>query len=210
MAGSGSGSIALAQSVALAGTLGNKALLVVNGGAPKAVLAGETHLNVKVISTSGDQALLEFSGKRHTLRVGDAPLSVGASASAAGQSALGKRITLTASSGGHFMTQGQINGRAVLFMVDTGATSVAIGAADAERAGLDYKKSQRVQINTANGVVAAYRLLLDSVRIGNVEVFGVEAVVTPQSMPFVLLGNAFLNRFQMVRHNDQMTLEKRF
>jgi aspartyl protease family protein len=50
---------------------------------------------------------------------------------------------------------------------------------------------------------------LDSVRIGDVEVFGVEAIVTPQSMPFVLLGNSFLTEFQMTRTNDQMVLEKR-
>src|SRR5688572_7445317 len=70
--------LAAAQSVALAGMLGNKALLVVNGGAPKSVAAGEKHMDVKVISTSGDQAVLELNGKRHTLRVGDAPVSVGA------------------------------------------------------------------------------------------------------------------------------------
>jgi aspartyl protease family protein len=50
---------------------------------------------------------------------------------------------------------------------------------------------------------------LDSVRIGDVEVFGVEAIVTPQPMPFVLLGNSFLTEFQMTRTNDQMVLEKR-
>jgi aspartyl protease family protein len=50
---------------------------------------------------------------------------------------------------------------------------------------------------------------LDSVRIGDVEVFGVDAIVTPQPMPFVLLGNSFLTEFQMTRTNDQMVLEKR-
>jgi aspartyl protease family protein len=72
---------ALAQSVALQGMLGSKALLIVDGGAPKAVAPGETHKGVKVLSTQGDQAVVEIDGKRHTLRVGDAPA---ASAAVAG------------------------------------------------------------------------------------------------------------------------------
>lgn len=195
-----------AQSVALAGMMGSKALLVVNGTAPKTVAAGETHQGVKVVSTSGDQAVLEQSGKRHTLRVGDAPVSMGASAS----SGRGTRISLTESSGGHFMTAGQINGRAVQFMVDTGATSIAMSTADAERAGISYKSGQAVQISTANGTAQGFRIKLNSVRVGDVEVYDVDAVVTPQPMPFLLLGNSFLTRFQMKRENNLMTLDKRY
>ena len=199
------GSAARAQSVALAGMLGNKALLVVNGTAPKTVAAGETHEGVKVISTSGDQALVEQNGKRNTLRVGEAPVNVGASKSGG----KGNRIVLVAGTGGHFLTAGQINGKAVQFMVDTGATSVAMGAQDAERTGINFKTGQPVTMWTANGSVQGYRIRLDSVRIGEVEVFGVDAVVTPQPMPYMLLGNSFLTRFQMLRENDQMTLTKR-
>ena len=64
-------------------------------------------------------------------------------------------------------------------------------------------------MSTANGNVQGYRIKLDSVRVGDVEVFGVDAVVTPQPMPYMLLGNSFLTRFQMLRENDQMTLTKR-
>src|SRR6185369_10284299 len=67
---------ASAQSVALQGMLGSKALLIVDGTAPKTVAPGETHKGVKVISTSGDEAVVEIAGKRHLLRVGDAPASV--------------------------------------------------------------------------------------------------------------------------------------
>jgi len=196
---------AQAQSVALAGMLGNKALLVVNGTAPKTVAAGESHEGVKVISTSGDQAVVEQNGKRNTLRLGEAPVHMGAGKSGG----KGNRIVLVASSGGHFMTAGQINGRAVQFMVDTGATSVAMAAQDAERAGVNFKAGQPVMMSTANGNVQGYRIKLDSVRVGDVEVFGVDAVVTPQPMPYMLLGNSFLTRFQMLRENDQMTLTKR-
>ena len=197
---------AYAESVALAGMLGSKALLVVNGGAPKTVAAGETHQGVKVISTAQDQAVIEQLGKRVTLRVGDAPVSTGG-----GSTILrGSRIVLTAGSGGHFVTAGQINGKAVQFMVDTGATSVAMGAQDAERAGINYKAGQVIGISTANGNTQGYRIKLNSVRIGDVEVFDVDAVVMPQAMPYMLLGNSFLTRFQMTRENEQMTLVKRY
>ncbi len=197
---------AYAESVALAGMLGSKALLVVNGGAPKTVAAGETHQGVKVISTTPDQAVIEQAGKRVTLRVGDAPVSTGGG----GTISRGTRIVLTAGSGGHFVTAGQINGKAVQFMVDTGATSVAMGAQDAERAGINYKAGQVIGISTANGNTQGYRIKLNSVRIGDVEVFDVDAVVTPQAMPYMLLGNSFLTRFQMTRENEQMPLVKRY
>ena len=196
---------AAAQSVALQGMLGSKALLIVDGSAPKSVAPGETHMGVKVLSTLGDQAVVEFGGKRHTLRVGDAPASVGGSGSARGN-----KIVLTAGTGGHFTTQGAINGRAVQFMVDTGATSVAMSVQEAERLGVDYRKGQLGRASTANGTVTAYRVRLAAVRIGDVEVYDVEGTVVPANMPEVLLGNSFLTRFQMTRHNDQLVLERRY
>jgi aspartyl protease family protein len=198
---------AFAQSVALQGMLGNKALLIVDGSPPKTVAPGETHQGVRVVSTSGDQALVEIKGKRHTLRVGDAPASVGGKG---GAPAGGSRIVLPVSSGGHFMAQGAINGRAVSFMIDTGATSIAMGVSEAERLGLNYKAGEKGFVSTANGTAPAWRLTLGSVRVGDVEVFDLGAVVSPQPMPFILLGNSFLNRFQMKRDNDQMVLERRY
>lgn len=201
-----SGAVA-AQTVALQGMLGSNALLIVNGGAPKAVAAGSVYQGVKVVSTAGDQAVVEIAGKRHTLRVGEAPASVGGNG---GESSRGSRIVLTAGSGGHFMTQGAINGQAANFMIDTGATMVSIGAADADRLGLNYKAGQLGYSTTANGVASAWRIKLASLRVGDVVVYNVDAMVTPQPMPFVLLGNSFLTRFQMKRDNDQMVLERRY
>ena len=196
---------AAAQTVALQGMLGSKALLIVNGAPPKSVAAGESHLGVKVLSTLGDQAVVEIDGKRHTLRVGDSPASVGG-----GGSPRGNRIVLPVASGGHFMAQGAINGKAVLFMVDTGATSIALGVPEAERIGLAYKNGQLGRSSTANGVVTVWRIKLASVRIGDVEIFDVDAAVIPAGMPYVLLGNSFLGRFQMKREHDQMVLERRY
>lgn len=197
--------VARAQSVALQGMLGARALLMVEGGAPKSVAVGESHQGIKVLSTTSDTATVEVAGQRVTLRLGDSPASVGARGTASSG-----RIVLTASSGGHFLSQGSINGRTVQFLVDTGATSVSLGVSDAERIGLNYQAGHPVRMNTANGTAQGWRTRLDSVRLGDVEIHNVEAVVTPQGMPYVLLGNSYLARFQMKRDNDQMTLERRY
>jgi aspartyl protease family protein len=196
---------AFAQSVSLQGMMGAKALLIVDGSAPKTVAPGETHKGVKVISTSGDEAVVEIAGKRHLLRVGDFPASVGG-----GGAVRGNRIVLTAGSGGHFTTQGTINGQAVQFLVDTGATSIAMGVPDAERIGLNYKSGQPAFSSTANGTVPMWGVKLASVRIGDVEIYDVDASVLPAAMPYVLLGNSFLSRFQMRRDNEQMVLDRRY
>lgn len=192
-----------AQSVALAGVLGSKALLVVGSHPPRALAAGEEHQGVKVIAVTKEDATVEVKGARRTLRLGEAPVSVG------GRSGSGKRITLMADSRGHFVSNGTINGQVMQYMVDTGASTIAIGRPDADRMGLKYQSGQPVRMSTANGVGQGWRMKLDSVRIGDVEVFGIEAIITSQPMPYVLLGNSFLTEFQMTRINDQMVLEKR-
>ena len=197
--------LAQAQSVTLTGTIGSRAILIVNGGAPKTLAVGETFQGVKLVALQGEQATVEAEGKRVALRM-DTPVSIGGGSSGGG----GTRIVLPASSGGHFMAQGAINGRTVNFMLDTGATTIAMSAADAQRIGLDFSKGQPVRMNTANGIAPGYRLRLASVRVGDVEVYDVDAIVSQQPMPYILLGNSFINRFSMRRDADQMVLEKRF
>jgi aspartyl protease family protein len=197
---------ASAQSVSLQGMLGSRALLVVDGGDPRGVAPGESFQGVRVISTAGDKAVVEIKGKQHTLQIGDSQVSIGKS----GPNASGNRIVLSAGSGGHFLSQGTINGRAVHFMVDTGASLIGLGMSEAERLGLNYRGGQEVRMQTANGLVAAWRVKLASVKVGDVELYEVDALVGSQSMPYVLLGNSFLSRFQMRRDNDQMVLERRF
>jgi len=196
---------ALANDVALTGSLGSKALLMING-TPRTVAVGSTVEGVRLISLSGGQAVVEVGGQRQTLVLGGSQVSVGGSG---GRSA-GSQIVLTAGSGGHFVTDGQINGRTVRFLVDTGATAVSMAVSDAERIGLNYKAGHPVRMNTANGVVQGYAVMLNSVRVGDVEVHNVQGVVAAREMPFILLGNSFLSRFQMKRENDQLTLDRRF
>ncbi len=198
--------LALAQAVSLSGMLGSKALLVVDGSEPKGVAPGESFKGVRVISTQGNSAVLEVAGQRQTLRVGDSPVSVGQPI----VPGKGSRIVLSADAQGHFFTQGLVNSRPVQFMVDTGATTIGMSVSDAERIGLQYKQGQPVQVSTANGVVPGWKIRLSSVRLNDVEVRDIDAVITPIAMPFVLLGNSYLTRFQMTRNNEQLVLEKRY
>ena len=193
-----------APRVTLGGSMGNKALLVING-TPRMVLVGATQHGVKVVSIGANDAVIEFEGRRMSLQMGGSPASLGGAVSDGNGSA----IVLTAVSGGHFITGGSINGKAVQFLVDTGATTVAMGQSDAERIGLDYKNGRRGMAQTANGGVPTRGVILSVVRIGDVQVYNVEAVVLPVQMDAILLGNSFLTRFQMKRENDRLTLELR-
>ena len=194
-----------AQTVSMSGSLGDKALLMIDG-APRTVATGATVQGVKLISVTGNDAVVEIKGKRVTVVMGGAQVNIGGQASSGG----GSQIVLTAGSGGHFLTAGGINGKAVRFLVDTGATSVAMGIAEAEHLGLDYRSGQRLYVNTANGNSPAYKVRLAEVRIGDVVVYDIEALIVPVQMEFILLGNSFLTRFQMKRENETLTLSKRF
>jgi aspartyl protease family protein len=200
------------QSVALSGVMGSKALLVIDGGGPKALGVGETYQGIKLLSVSGDQAVLEVKGTgnatgpaRLSVRVGDAPVSQGARPGGSNAT----KIILPVGQGGHFFAQGWINNRPIQFMVDTGATTVAMGISDAERMGIDYKKGQVVRMGTANGVAQGWKVKVSILKIGDIEVYDVDTIVGP-NMPFALLGNSFLSRFNMNKTYDQMVLEKRF
>ena len=200
---------AASPAVALSGILGSKALLVVDGTAPRALAAGERHLGVTVVSVGREEAVIERDGARYTVRLGEAPVSVGSRGGASPGASGSQRVLLAGDSQGHFVGSGQINGQAMQFMVDTGATTVAVGAPEARRLGLAYENGVPVRMGTATGVAQGWRLRLDSVRIGALEVRNVDAVVMPHALPYVLLGNSFLRGVQMSRNNEQMVLEKR-
>ncbi|MDO5624638.1 MAG: TIGR02281 family clan AA aspartic protease [Pseudomonadota bacterium] len=195
---------ALAQSVSLQGMLGGKGLFIIDGGAPRALGPGQSAGGVRVVSTQGDQAVVLVDGERLTLRVGQTPVSVGGKPDSGSD-----RVVLTADGSGHFYAEGNINNRPVRFMVDTGASAVAISQAEADRLRLPYREGQPVRVNTANGPVPGWLIKLHSVRVGDVTAYSVDAVVTPADMPAALLGNSFLNRFSMQREGSRMTLVRR-
>jgi aspartyl protease family protein len=193
-----------ARTVTLAGSIGERAALLVIDGRARTVAVGASIDGVKLVSISAGSALVEIDGQR-------VALAIGAPAHVAGTPAPrnGDEIVLTAGLGGHFVADGSINGRAVRFLVDTGATAVALGQSDADRIGIDWRNAPRTLSRTANGTVAVHMVSLSRVRIGDVEVANVGAVVLPVGMDHVLLGNTFLTRFQMRRENDTLRLERR-
>lgn len=200
---------AWAQTVTLNGSMGSRQALLVIDGVPRVVAVGAVVQGVRLVSLSEAQAEVEVGGRRQLLVAGASPVRVGAADAAASGGVGATEIVLTAGSGGHFTTAGQINGKAVTFLVDTGATAIAMGQSDADRLGVNYKNAPRGFAGTANGRVPISLVTLSSVRVGEVEIANVQAVVMPTAMEHVLLGNSFLMRFQMKRDNDVMRLTKR-
>ncbi len=196
---------AFSQTVSMSGSLGDKALLMIDG-APRTVAIGATVQGVKLVGVTGGEAVVEIKGQRATLRLGGAQVNIGAAPSDGG----GTQVVLAGDSAGHFFTGGAINGKAVRFLIDTGATYVSMGVNEAERLGIDYRGGRPGMTNTANGAMAVYKVSLASVRVGDVQVYDVEALIGQAPMEVVLLGNSFLRRFQMKRENDTMTLMKRY
>jgi len=198
------GAAAQAQSVALAGRMGERALLVIDGK-PRTVAVGQAADGVKLLRWVGDSAELEWAGGTRSLTLGGTPAQLGGTPPPSGP----RELVMTAGPGGHFTAAGAINGKAVNFMVDTGATLVSIGRADAERLGIDLSGARVGIAQTANGPVPMQLVVLSSVRVGELELSQVGAAVMPLPMPMVLLGNSFLARLQMRRDNDVMRLQVR-
>lgn len=193
-----------AADVALIGVIGSRAaVLAVDGGDPKTVKVGQKWKGIAVVAVEKDRATVEVDGRRRVLVQGQhyrsaAPVSDR------------QQVTLAADRHGHFVTDGAVNGNPVRFLVDTGATSIALPGRDAVRLGLDYRKGARGLTQTANGAVVVYRVTLDRVRLGGIELQVVEAVVIEQGLDVALLGMSFLNRVEMKREGQTMTLIRRF
>lgn len=198
-----------AADISVTALFGGKAQIVIDGGKPRMLSAGQTSPEgVKLISADSKGAVIEFQGRRLNLvpgsgsRIGGTDLSAGSS---------GASVTLTADERGHYVTMGQVNGGTVQFLVDTGATSIALPSIDARRLGINYLNGQRGYTQTANGRAAAYRITLDTVKIGDITLHAVEAVVLEgDGLKVALLGMSFLNRTEMKRDGQALTLIRRY
>ena len=196
--------MAAAAEVSLVGVIGGKAaVVVVDGGDPKTVKVGQTWNGITVLSVEKDSAVMEIEGTKRVLQQGQA-YRRSAPASERAQ------VTLAAGPGGHFVGEGAVNGQPIRFLVDTGATSIALPASFAQRAGIDFRKGEPGLSNTANGLVPVYRVSLATVRLGGIELNSVDAVVFEAGLDTALLGMSFLNRVDMRREGETMTLTKRF
>jgi len=195
-----------AAEVALIGVIGDKAaVLAVDGGDPKTVKVGQKWNGITVIAIERERATVEIDGKQRILTRGQHYRNEGGAGGSERQS-----VTLASDPNGHFFTDGAINGVPVRFLVDTGATVIALPERDAQRLGIDYRKGPRGRINTANGAATAYQVTFDRVKLGGIELTSVEGVVIEQGLDFALLGMSFLNRVDMKREGQTMTLLRRY
>jgi aspartyl protease family protein len=193
---------AAALDVNVVGLFPNKAVVQVDGGALQTLSVGQnSREGIVLVSVDRDGATFEIEGRRVALGLGHARM----------QSSAALSTMVTADERGHFVANGQINGVAIRFTIDTGATFISLPASEARRIGLDYRKGQKALMETANGNAVAYRVKLDTVRVGDLTVNNVDAVVMDgDSLPVALLGMSFLNRMDIRREGQIMTLTKRY
>ena len=198
-------SSAMAANVTVVGLFPGKAVVVINGTSPRTIGVGQKQPEqVTLISTASSSAVFDIEGKRHTLELGEH------FAAPSGGPGANTTLTLSADTVGQFWTVGQINGKSIRFLIDTGATSIALPASAARNMGIDYTKGQRGFASTAGGVVPAYRVSLDAVTVGEITLYRVEASIFEGGLDVALLGMSFLNRLEMKRDGAQMVLTKRF
>jgi aspartyl protease family protein len=196
---------AAAADVALIGVIGDRAAVVaVDGGEPKTVKVGQQWKGITVIAVEKERATVEIDGKKRVLTRGEHYRHESAGVSER------QSVTLASDASGHFFTSGAINGTPVRFLVDTGATLIALPGRDAVRLGIDYRKGSRGMINTANGPAVVYQVKFDRVKLGDIELTSVDGVVIEQGLEIALLGMSFLNRVDMKREGQIMTLIRRF
>jgi len=197
--------------VNVVGLFSNKAIVTINGGAPQSLSAGQTKDGVKLVTADSGSATFVIEGKRQVLKMGQAA-SVAASATPAGaDGGANSPVNLYADVNGHFHGNLSINGVSLKYLVDTGATTVAMNSGDAKYARIDYEKGERVPVSTANGIVNAYYLKVNSLKIGTNIFYNVDVGVVEGGSPTeVLLGMNVLNQLDMKRENSVLTMTRKY
>lgn len=188
------------------GLFTGKAVVAINGSAPQTIAAGQTKNGVKLISANSESATFLVEGKQQTLKMGQA-----ASIAGGGAPVNNSPVSLYADQAGHFFGNLSINGVSLKYVVDTGATTVALNSGDAKFAKIDYEKGERINMQTANGDVSAYLVRINTLKIGTIILNDVVATVNEGgSPPVVLLGMTALNRISMKNENSILTLSKKY
>jgi aspartyl protease family protein len=161
---------------------------------------------VKLVSADSAGAVFEYQGRRLERRL-DGRVH------AAAETAKGHDdVLIFRDLRGMFKTVGSINGLPVRFLVDTGASSVAMNSAQARRLGIDFRvEGEPTYVTTASDVTRAYRLKLDVVKVGSIQVRNVSAVVLDGAQPTdVLLGMSFLDRVALINESDKLILRRNY
>lgn len=192
------------SSVTLIGLADATAILVIDGSKPRMLRVGQTRAGVRLISVRNDLAIVEVDGERRELPLGGQVYSPP-------KSGAGSSVTLSPNGNGHYVTRGSINGASVRFLVDTGASMVSMDASHARSAGIDYLEGRKEFASTANGIAEVYVVKLDTVQVGNILLTDIDGIVHADTdLPVVLLGMSFLNRLDMRRENNNLTLKRRY
>ena len=198
-------SIPAAPDVRVVGLFNNQAVLQINGR-QHVLKAGQTSPEgVKLLEADSESAVLQIEGERVEARL-DGRVS------APGRSAAAKEVQVWRNTSGMYTTVGSINGLPVSFLVDTGATQVAMNAGQARRLGIDYRVTgSPAEVTTASGIERAWMVSLDSVKVGELEVRNVQAVVLDGAQPqTTLLGMSYLGRMKITNDGRLMTLQKKY
>lgn len=198
-------SVASAQDIAVMAVFEGKAVFQIDGS-KRVLVAGErSPEGLKLIKTEGDAVVVELNGRRETLTVGSHAMG----AISAPQTI---DVTLAPDQLGMYPAAGSVNGQPVNFLVDTGATLVALNSQHARRLGIDYRVAgKKSQVETASGVETAYYIQLKTVKIGAIELRDVDTVVLDGTFPSTaLLGMSFLGRVDLQRNGTALVLKKRY
>ena len=160
---------------------------------------------VKLIKASSKYAVLEINGKQSKFTLGNR-------VQADYEQKEKKKLLIYPDSYGMFKTTGSINGYTVDFIVDTGASSVALNSGTAKRLGLQYRlHGEPTYVTTASGTEIAYSINLDRVKVGEIMLRNVKAVVLEGVEPHTpLLGMSYLGRLNIVNEGQGMRLEQKF
>lgn len=202
------GSQAEAKTVAVIALFNDRAMLSVDGKKAKIIRSGSSYQGVKVISSNTSEAVVEVEGKRRTLTLNSTAV-LGETLSVSPQSTA-TSIVLYENEIGFFESSGQVNGRTIRFLVDTGANIVVFNSVDATRLGLNYLSGEKSFASTASGVAPMYSINVDSISVGGLALKGIRVGVIEGSFPEIpLLGMTFLSRLDMNRSGQTMVLKKR-
>jgi len=174
-------------------------------GQRTSIRSGQTsEQGIKLISSTTRSAVLEIDGRQKTYQMGTA-----VSASFTQREQITEQVIMD--SYGMFRAHGSINGQSVRFLVDTGASSVAMSARDARKLGIQYRLDGiESTAQTASGTAKAWRIKLKSVRLGQLHERNIWGMVVEGDYPrHVLLGMTFLNRMKVEKEGHKMILTKK-
>ncbi len=201
-----SGHIACAApDVRVVGLFSDRAVVIIDGRQSILRVGQAGPQGVKLITADSEAAVLEIDGETIEARLDGRVTARQRTASVS-------EVQVWRNPQGMYTTVGSINGLPVSFMVDTGATLVTLNSAQARRLGIDYRVTgEQAAVTTASGVEPAWSVMLDRVRVGELELRNVGAVVIEGPQPrTALLGMSYLGRLEISNSGHQMTLKKKF